>query len=250
MNLSDLHNADTNRIYIAGPMTGIPDHNFPLFNEVAAKLRAADWEVINPAEHGVVEGAVWADYLRYDIKKLMDCGAIYLLPGWEQSKGASLEVMIARRLGFKFYYHMDAKVLLGDEPLGYFAITDPLRPQYGYGPFHSETADRALRNLRTIVDACKPLDDLRHFIDHEEKAPMPYVGELPPLPEPDKAIVPGDIVRYREGPTALMQVTDIFNGVVYGDHCLGGSVGASLKNCRLATDGEIGTTVWALGVKS
>lgn len=45
------------RVYLAGPMTGIADYNFPAFNAAAARLRAVGFDVVNPADHGVVEGA-------------------------------------------------------------------------------------------------------------------------------------------------------------------------------------------------
>jgi len=38
------------RIYISGPMTGLPEHNFPAFHAAAERLRKAGWEVNNPAE--------------------------------------------------------------------------------------------------------------------------------------------------------------------------------------------------------
>lgn len=37
------------KIYIAGPMTGIPDYNRPAFNEYAAKLVEQGHTVLNPA---------------------------------------------------------------------------------------------------------------------------------------------------------------------------------------------------------
>ena len=90
------------RIYIAGPMTGLPDFNFPAFNDMAAILRGLGYHVENPAEHGVVDGAEWADYLRYDIARLATCEALVLLPGWPWSRGALLEVHIAKALGHAF----------------------------------------------------------------------------------------------------------------------------------------------------
>ena len=86
------------RIYVAGPMTGLPDLNFPAFEAAAAILRAEGWHVENPSDHGVVWGLDWQDYLRYDLGRLATCAAIYLLPGWSRSKGAMLEVNIARQL--------------------------------------------------------------------------------------------------------------------------------------------------------
>jgi hypothetical protein len=89
----------SNRLYLAGPMTGFEDFNFPAFNKMAADLRALGYVVENPAEHGVIEHADWSDYMAYDLTRLGLCGKVALLPGWENSKGARLEVHIARELG-------------------------------------------------------------------------------------------------------------------------------------------------------
>lgn len=96
--LIQLQQDRTKRVYIAGPMTGLPEFNFPAFNAMAATMRAEGWRVENPAEHGIVDGAEWADYLRYDIGLLATCEAVMLLPGWSKSRGACLEVSIARQL--------------------------------------------------------------------------------------------------------------------------------------------------------
>lgn len=96
-----LQSARANRLYLAGPMSGFEDFNFPAFNKMAADLRARGYVVENPAEHGVVVGADWADYMAYDLTRLGLCGQVAVLPGWENSKGARLEVHIARELGMK-----------------------------------------------------------------------------------------------------------------------------------------------------
>lgn len=96
-----LRSERANRIYVAGPMTGIEDFNFPAFNAAAEALRATGYIVENPADHGLIEGADWADYLAYDLTRLGLCDTIYLLHGWENSKGAQLEVLIAERLGMQ-----------------------------------------------------------------------------------------------------------------------------------------------------
>lgn len=87
------------RVYVAGPMTGHVDYNFPAFNAQADELRREGWHVENPADHGIVPGADWADYLRYDLGRLVTCAVIMLLPGWSKSKGATLEVHVAQRIG-------------------------------------------------------------------------------------------------------------------------------------------------------
>lgn len=88
------------KVYVSGPMSGLKDDNFPAFNSAEVRLRAAGFDVENPAQKGIIEGWTWEDYLRYDIRVLMDCQAIYLLNGWRRSQGASLEMHIAAKLKF------------------------------------------------------------------------------------------------------------------------------------------------------
>lgn len=87
------------RVYLSGPMTGIADNNFPAFHEHAAKLRAQGFDVVSPAE--IQEAGTWELCLRADIRELCTCDAIALMPGWEGSKGANLELHLAHRLGMK-----------------------------------------------------------------------------------------------------------------------------------------------------
>lgn len=92
-------------------MKGYPPSNFPAFNAAAAVLRGRGYDVVNPAEidPGIPEPAEgapeWEGFylacLRADIKALCDCDALALLPGWENSKGAHLELHIAHRLGLR-----------------------------------------------------------------------------------------------------------------------------------------------------
>lgn len=90
------------RVYISGPMTGYPDDNFPAFNAKAAELEAEGYEVENPAAKGVIDGWEWSDYLRYDLRVLTECDAVYTLDGWEGSRGASLEMHVAKALGLEW----------------------------------------------------------------------------------------------------------------------------------------------------
>ena len=90
---------DTRRVYLAGPMTGIEQLNFPQFHRVTAQLRDLGFAVINPAEINIDPAAGWADCMRADIPQLLTCDAIALLPGWHASRGAKLEHHIAAQLG-------------------------------------------------------------------------------------------------------------------------------------------------------
>lgn len=87
------------RIYLSGPMTGIKDNNIPAFNAAAAKLRRLGLEVVNPAEIKPDTGTAWEDYMRADLKALLTCDTIALMGGWENSKGAHLELHLAHRVG-------------------------------------------------------------------------------------------------------------------------------------------------------
>ena len=91
----------TRRVYISGPMTGLPHLNFPTFNAAANSLRAKGLEVVNPAEINADGELTWEQCMRADIKALCDCDTLAMLPGGEASKGAHLEVHLAHRLGMK-----------------------------------------------------------------------------------------------------------------------------------------------------
>lgn len=88
-------------VYLSGAMTGKPQMNFPLFNKWAAELRKLGYTVVNPVELNPDPKADWFKCMRDDIRALCDCDVICLLPGWEESSGAHLELHIAHRLGIK-----------------------------------------------------------------------------------------------------------------------------------------------------
>ena len=89
----------TRRVYIAGPMTGLPEHNYPAFHRAAAKLREAGHHVESPAEPGQVDGWTWADYMRRGLQQMLTCDTIALLPHWHESRGAMIEYRLADTLG-------------------------------------------------------------------------------------------------------------------------------------------------------
>ena len=91
------------RVYIAGPMTGIPEMNFPAFHAVAAALRALGHEVVNPAELNPDTSKSWAECMRVDIAQLVTCDAVALLPGWSQSRGVAIEFQLAIDLGIDIF---------------------------------------------------------------------------------------------------------------------------------------------------
>jgi len=110
----------TKRYYLAGPMSGVAYHNFPLFEKVAEGLRADGYDVVSPAEldnNDLYEAAMndptgdidkcdwtWGDFLARDVKIVADqVDGIICLPGWEKSRGACLETFVARLCGKPVY---------------------------------------------------------------------------------------------------------------------------------------------------
>ena len=100
------------RLYVSGPMSGLPEYNFPAFHAAARKLRRAGYLVTSPHEVKLPCGCsggsgcgpdphVWSDYLRADLLAMLaDCTAVATLPGIEGSRGAKLEIAVAEGLGW------------------------------------------------------------------------------------------------------------------------------------------------------
>lgn len=103
------------RIYLAGPMTGLPRWNYDAFEEATARLRAAGHAVTSPHEMELADGfdpdAPVAQYtkenlhraMRRDIQAVLQCEAVVLLDGWHLSRGAKLETDVAQAIGTPCY---------------------------------------------------------------------------------------------------------------------------------------------------
>lgn len=96
--------------YLAGPMRGIKNFNYPLFYAVAKFLRGLGYDIKNPAETDaeVHDEAVAAKnpldvYMRRDLADVAATDAVFLLPGWEESQGATIEATVAFMLGHPVY---------------------------------------------------------------------------------------------------------------------------------------------------
>lgn len=87
------------RIYLAGPMSGLPEFNFPAFHRETARLRDLGYHVENPAENPKPPCGSWEGYMRLAIAQLVTCDTLAQLPGWEASRGATIEHRLAVELG-------------------------------------------------------------------------------------------------------------------------------------------------------
>lgn len=80
-------------------MTGLLDYNRPAFDKVAKEFRSKGYTVFSPSEVGdreVIMPRSW--YMKKDIEALLNSNSIVLLPDWDKSEGAKLEVEIAKQL--------------------------------------------------------------------------------------------------------------------------------------------------------
>jgi len=95
------HKSEGYRIYLSGPISGLPELNRPAFHAEAVRLRALGYCVVNPADINPELNKPWEECLRADLIEMLGCDAIALLPGWQQSKGAHLELHVAHRVGIE-----------------------------------------------------------------------------------------------------------------------------------------------------
>jgi len=101
-------------VYLAGPMTGVPEFNFPAFDQAAGVLEGLGYKVSNPAQMDrdvgfdpsstQVSNEFLRDALRRDLAAICDADTIAMLPGWEKSGGAKIEWMLAAHLGLEIIY--------------------------------------------------------------------------------------------------------------------------------------------------
>lgn len=93
------------RVYISG---AIAHHDLCerklAFGNASRYLRLKGYEAVNPFDNGVADDADWHEHMRADIRMLVECDAIYMLNGWEHSKGAKLELDVASSCGLRVMF--------------------------------------------------------------------------------------------------------------------------------------------------
>lgn len=99
--------------YLAGPMTGLPNHNFDAFERAATELRTRGLKIETPHDYGKElttnerDQMGRAHWLRLTMRQLLTCHAIILMPGWECSLGARRELDIALDLSMEVWIMRD-----------------------------------------------------------------------------------------------------------------------------------------------
>lgn len=110
--------------YLAGPMSGYPDFNFPAFESAQSALAECGVSVESPhtldgQESGLTGDALWKSMMRSALEMLLKCDGIILLKGWTDSRGALVEYNIAAALKMPVYF-IDGKyvVAMHNDELG------------------------------------------------------------------------------------------------------------------------------------
>lgn len=85
-------------VYIAGPMTGYVMHNFPAFEAARCELRLRGFNAMYSGQDIKDFSKPWEFYMRIALSMLLECEYISMLPGWENSRGATIEHQIAMTL--------------------------------------------------------------------------------------------------------------------------------------------------------
>jgi hypothetical protein len=110
------------KVYLAGPMRGLPHFNFAAFLFAAAHLKSLGFTVVDPATRDLEQGLDVTRTLEeqgfdvrhslgWDFAQIVQCDGIVLLDGWEKSTGAKAERLVAEMTG-KFVLRLNANLEL------------------------------------------------------------------------------------------------------------------------------------------
>lgn len=98
------------RCYIAGPITGIPEAVFKAnFAHAKHQVENIGYTPVSPIELNHVHDNTWEAFMKVDLRAMLTCHAIYMLEGWENSKGATIEWQLAGVLGMEVIYQTNAQ---------------------------------------------------------------------------------------------------------------------------------------------
>lgn len=178
---------DMGKGYVAGPMRGIDQFNFPAFASASEALRAEGWEIVSPAEMDLGLGLdpkkypelpdwfTLHDAMRRDLAAICTCDTIFLLPGWEKSEGTRREMQVAAFCG------LDARALehrgIGvwtHEPLpGWPDVLAPPTPQSGEVRITNPTTGGEKGQKLARYDLI-PANPLRQLAEHYGKGARKY----------------------------------------------------------------------------
>jgi hypothetical protein len=100
-----------NKCYIAGKIGGLEVADYTERFEVAkAEVLLMGFKPVSPIELPHNHGKTWEEYMREDIKELMDCQCLYALTNWRHSVGATIEVNTAVSVGIDIIHQVNKNI--------------------------------------------------------------------------------------------------------------------------------------------
>lgn len=118
--------AEPLKIYISGLISHAPlQERLRAFREAEQWLNKAGFIAFNPFNNGLPAAAHWREHMRADIAALLRCDAIYMLRGWELSKGAKLELDVASSCGLRVLFQEQSQSLYPERPAALETTTTP-----------------------------------------------------------------------------------------------------------------------------
>lgn len=105
-------------VYLAGPMTGYPDYNRGGFEAAERYAVERGWRPVSPQNtdpshagtcpdgerHTTAAGShPYPCWIKSSLRMMLGCDAVLMLPGWEKSRGASLERVVAEGCAMRVY---------------------------------------------------------------------------------------------------------------------------------------------------
>lgn len=99
------------KVYVSGKITGMEELAALIFDNAETILSNIGLEVVNPMKLDHDHDKRWESYMRVCIKALCDCDCIYILPNYNESRGALMEIAIAKDLDIKLVYEKPSSTL-------------------------------------------------------------------------------------------------------------------------------------------
>lgn len=102
------------RVYISGPISKRPEEeyraHFNFGRSVVHSMGGFPVCPVHDVDHSGSDGE-WLGFMRRDlIAMLEDCTSVFALKGWRTSRGASIEIELAEKLGLTVYYEEELPI--------------------------------------------------------------------------------------------------------------------------------------------
>jgi hypothetical protein len=201
--------------YLAGPMRGLPEFNFPEFHKQAAWLRANGWKVFSPAERDEADPALNGDwgidvagrgldyFMQFDLAAVCQTEAVVVMEGWEKSQGARLEAVTAVEVG-----HPVFEIVMGWNEDDWGRRLESVNPAYirlvffGQGMPDSDIAEKAVMAEEGVAPWPEDIDIIGNDVWDQA------VTHDPSLAEGNKAMpIATGVLDYF--PAALLEVSKV-----------------------------------------